>query len=304
MALLCVRQPPQRLRSSLQHACFARNSICTSSLVPAVGQPARLVFSAHDSIFGQPLWRPQSRSARRCSWAAQAAWGDDIEWKKAKISESTLAATGIQKVILDIGSGADSHTKPGQFVQVKVDGGKPGFYAIASPPDSNNQGVIELLVKNQGETAEALCSKSSGAEVEASPVMGKGFQVDKAPADKFPTVVIFATGTGISPIRSLIEADTLDVKHRKDVRLYYGTFSDDKTAYLDQVPSWEAQGISVKHVYSDNGQGYVQDAFEKDGLTDGSQACAVLVGQKEMCMAVTDLLVSKGVDKDKILLNF
>ena len=42
----------------------------------------------------------------------------------------------------------------------------------------------------------------------------------------------------------------------------------------------------------------------QDGLTDGSQACAVLVGQKEMCMAVTDILVAKGVDKDKILLNF
>lgn len=68
----------------------------------------------------------------------------------------------IQKVILDVGSAADSHTKPGQFLQVKVEGGKPGFYAIASPPDPNNQGVVELLVKNQGETAEALCSKSAG----------------------------------------------------------------------------------------------------------------------------------------------
>lgn len=55
----------------------------------------------------------------------------------------------------------------------------------------------------------------------------------------------------------------LQVKHRKDVRLYYGTFDAKKTAYLDQVPSWEALGITVKHVYSDDGQGYVQDAFEK-----------------------------------------
>ena len=42
----------------------------------------------------------------------------------------------------------------------------------------------------------------------------------------------------------------------------------------------------------------------QDGLQEGSQACAVLVGQKEMCMAVTDLLVAKGVNKENILLNF
>ena len=55
----------------------------------------------------------------------------------------------------------------------------------------------------------------------------------------------------------------MQVKHRKDVRLYYGTFNKEKTAYLDQVSSWEAQGISITHVYSDDGQGYVQDAFDK-----------------------------------------
>lgn len=42
----------------------------------------------------------------------------------------------------------------------------------------------------------------------------------------------------------------------------------------------------------------------QDGLEDGSRACAVLVGQKEMCLTVTDLLVSKGIDKGNILLNF
>lgn len=56
-----------------------------------------------------------------------------------------------------------------------------------------------------------IISMFAGAEVEASAVMGKGFQIDQVPADKFPTVVIFATGTGISPIRSLIESGALNV---------------------------------------------------------------------------------------------
>ena len=52
----------------------------------------------------------------------------------------------------------------------------------------------------------------TGAEVDASPVQGKGFPVEKVPAEKFPTVIIFATGSGISPIKSLIESEALEVR--------------------------------------------------------------------------------------------
>ena len=39
-------------------------------------------------------------------------------------------------------------------------------------------------------------------------------------------------------------------------------------------------------------------------MPDGSSTCAVLVGQKEMCQAVTELLLKQGVSKDNVLLNF
>lgn len=35
-----------------------------------------------------------------------------------------------------------------------------------------------------------------------------------------------------------------------------------------------------------------------------SKACAVMVGHKEMCEAVTKVLESKGVAKEHILMNF
>ena len=68
----------------------------------------------------------------------------------------------LQRVVIDIGGNAKGHVKGGQFVQLKVGESKPGFYAIASPPDPNNQGIIELLIKNQGATSELLCSQPAG----------------------------------------------------------------------------------------------------------------------------------------------
>lgn len=51
----------------------------------------------------------------------------------------------------------------------------------------------------------------TGAEIEVSPVMGKGFPMDKAPPAEIPYLLIFATGTGIAPIKALIDANALQV---------------------------------------------------------------------------------------------
>lgn len=43
------------------------------------------------------------------------------------------------------------------------EGGKAGFFAIASPPGADKEnGVVELLVKAQGGTAEELCAAEAG----------------------------------------------------------------------------------------------------------------------------------------------
>ena len=47
--------------------------------------------------------------------------------------------------------------------QIRVGDSKPGFYAIASPPDPNNQGVVELLVKAVPDsTAQLLADSQDG----------------------------------------------------------------------------------------------------------------------------------------------
>ena len=206
-----------------------------------------------------------------------AAWGQDIEWTPVKVKQSYKAAEGVslllqvhqlchgfkgcciadwlgwllqlQTVILDIGALGLSYQKGGQFLQLKVGDSSPGFYAIASGPDPGSKGVIELLIKKAGDTAERVCSAPegstpdqshaqdlaplpecradhptlqacvgfrrdqkrivAGSEIHASPVMGKGFPIDKCPPETFPTLLIFCTGSGISPIRSLIESDAL-----------------------------------------------------------------------------------------------
>lgn len=50
---------------------------------------------------------------------------------------------------------------------------------------------------------------------------------------------------------------------RRKVKLFWGTHDADSTAYKDNISEWEAAGVQVVPVYSADGNGYVQDVFEK-----------------------------------------
>ena len=50
-----------------------------------------------------------------------------------------VLALQMQGLTVDTGGIAEGYKTPGQFVQVRIGDSKPGFFAIASPPDPNNQ---------------------------------------------------------------------------------------------------------------------------------------------------------------------
>jgi arabinosyltransferase len=260
------------------------------------------------ALQGQPLRLHSGRRQRLGAMILHAQWGADVAFTDAKILETGKAADNLHRCLVDIGSLASEYTIPGQFIQAKIAAnGKAGFFAIASAPDSNNAGVVELLIKPNGEAAEAICAATEGATVKVSSVMGKGFPVERIPADSFKKVYLFATGSGISPIKALIESGKLNAGAREQVTLYYGTRTPAAMAFGDRLSQWEEEfGVKVVPVYSQEGQGYVQDVFlSQGGVSGGSEGVAcILCGQKGMAEAVTEALTAAGVVKENILTNF
>ncbi|XP_060214696.1 fruit protein pKIWI502 [Lycium barbarum] len=255
---------------------------------------------------------------RRLAVTAAAVRQDTNLWTTAPLLTVSPAATeSLFHVTIDVSDYPDlatSHTKPGQYLQLRIpDVEKPSFLAIASPPSvAASKGVFEFLVKSiSGSTAEMLCELKKGDVVELSQVMGKGFDLEQiSPVDKYQTVLIFATGSGISPIRSLIEAG-FGADKRSDVRLYYGARNLKRMAYQDRFKNWASSGVKVVPVLSqpDDGwtgeHGYVQAAFARaKNIFSPQSTGAVLCGQKQMAEEVTSLLVADGVSTEKILKNF
>ncbi|KAI3848924.1 hypothetical protein MKW98_014458 [Papaver atlanticum] len=242
---------------------------------------------------------------------------DTTVWTQAPLTTLTKAAEDLYNISINVSDSPhliSSYTKPGQYIQVKLpEIEKPSFLAIASSPTtSSSNGEFQFLVKSiEGSIAQLLCGLKKGDVVELSSVMGKGFDVNQiSPPEKFPSVFIFATGSGISPVRSLIESG-FPANKRPDVWLYYGARNLQRMAYQDRFKEWEASGVKVVPVLSqpedrwDGERGYVQAAFARakhifNPLSTGS----VLCGQKQMAEEITSLLVAEGVSTEKILKNF
>jgi ferredoxin-NADP reductase len=74
----------------------------------------------------------------------------------------------------------------------------------------------------------------AGQGLSMSPVAGKGFAVSKLKDPSPGGVVLFATGSGISPVRALLEEGVLSRGQGADVRLYYGARTPARMAYQDR----------------------------------------------------------------------
>lgn len=177
----------------------------SSSLPHALHTPPLLPMSILRRLTPRHLSLHINRNnRRRVASVAAAVRQDTTVWSQAPLSQIEPAAESLFHVTIDVSDFPDlatSHTRPGQYLQLRIpDVEKPSFLAIASPPSyAVEKGAFEFLVKSvAGSTAELLCGLKKGDVVELSQVMGKGFQLDRiSPPEKYPTVLIFATGSGI-----------------------------------------------------------------------------------------------------------
>jgi len=230
---------------------------------------------------------------------------------------------------------------PGQYVQVRPAGAgedvKPAFLAIASPPTGKVTSEAdaaageskapvpatwEFLVKKT-ENNSWLTSATSSIEI--SQPMGNGFPMKENLEGykyDFPTqnLLLFATGSGIAPIRSAIESGMLNIappgSGGRTCTLYYGVRTPDDLSYVSKFPEWESLGVQVVPVISRpdlpcesgtvwNGRtGYVQNALEEDGVPIPRNSGALLCGVKGMCESVRGMLMEANMFEGRILTNF
>jgi NAD(P)H-flavin reductase len=277
-----------------------------------------LVGASDGLVHGSAFWQ-QSKGK---GTALFMGWGPEPEWSPASILSTEVACPSGSCVSVAVTVSPDlveEYKIPGQYVQVRRPGSEdnPLFLAIASPPGPEAGNTIEFLIKRTENNAW-ITDAASGSGVEISQCMGGGFPMaENLEGFKydFPTqnVLLFATGSGIAPIRSAIESGQLGVGGGRSARLYYGCATPDDMPYAERFGEWEQMGVEVVPVISrpenvaggwSGRTGYVQNALEEDGVPIPRNSGALLCGVKGMCEAVKDVMTKAGTFEGRVLTNF
>ena len=261
-------------------------------------------------------------------------WNDDVAFRECSITRNTKATEKGELYALAVSlpkndieeSMLKKFSVPGQFVQMKtVETDKPAFIAIANgPTNARATRRFEFLVKRPKEgyrdattgeemasTAQKLCDAEVSTKVLVSEPMGKGFRV---PSSEIGEVLCFATGSGISPVKSLLEEGFFDDDENttkgRETHVFYGTRDKEHTAFAEELKNTLGGRVNIIHAYSADGNGYAQDYFKRmvdSGeltLKDPKKTIAVLCGQKEMTEQTIEVLEKVGVPRERILMNF
>ncbi|TVU22194.1 hypothetical protein EJB05_31876, partial [Eragrostis curvula] len=262
-------------------------------------------------------FRLLSAAALASAAPAPAPAQPPTDWAEAPIASvrPATADASLYHVSLDLSAHRGllaSHAAAGQFLPFRLPAAPyPIFLAIASPPPASlGDSSFDFLVKRlPGTPSASLCDLRPGDLVHVgSSVVGRGFEVAKI-ADAH-NVLVFATGSGISPIRSLIESG-FGENGKIGVNLFYGVRNLQRMAYQERFSDWESKGVKIIPVLSrPDGQwtgerGYVQNVFSRmRKVIDTSSMGVILCGHKQMTEEITRVLVADGLSKDKILTNF
>jgi benzoyl-CoA 2,3-dioxygenase component A len=198
----------------------------------------------------------------------------------------------IHHIVLDL-SAQDFPFLEGQSVGIIPPGrdnkGKPHLmrlYSVASQRDGEDGMASQLaltvkrVVKDnegklqRGKCSNFLCDLPVGSQIQVVGPFGVGFLM---PSDEQAPLIMICTGTGIAPMRAMIQRRQALTQTAADrMLLFYGGRTPHETAYYDELAVLKGQVLDLSFAFSrQSGQPrhYVQDV-----LRDRHETVARLLG--------------------------
>lgn len=197
----------------------------------------------------------------------------------------------------------ETYQTAGQYTRLTFEDGVARPYAIASPPGTSD---VEFLLKVPEERAVQLCALGAEDRVHAGRAQGPGFPLDKVTGR---ALWLFAVGSGIAPLRAVVEQLLPRRTELSDITLLVGARTRADLAFSERFATWAGLGIAVRPVLSrpepgwDGLTGYIQDHIPKT-FPHPDKVLAFVCGLPEMDKAVHASLLERGVGPDRVFRNY
>lgn len=198
-----------------------------------------------------------------------------------------------------------AYKTPGQYVQIRTGGLKPGFFAIASAP---SRPQTDLLIKRGSPLADAIAATPPGSPLQVSIPAGRGYPFEQA---RGRNLMIIGVGSGIAPLRAVIQSVIDERDAYGAVQLIYGARSPHSIPYNAEMDAWQAREIEVIRICSQPGEhvwngpvGRVQDAIKTAHAQLDPRCAAFVCGMKAMVEDVKATLGNLGLPPERVFQNF
>jgi 2-polyprenylphenol hydroxylase and related flavodoxin oxidoreductases len=195
--------------------------------------------------------------------------------------------------------------RPGQHMNVFLDDGSHRTFSMASIPDGN---VVDFHVRRipGGRFTERLLAALQPGDLLDVEIPLGTFRYHE---EDYRALLMVATGTGLSPIKSILES-LMDDPDCPPVWLYRGARTEADLYLHDEVVKWGGRLYDFRYVpvlsradASWGGRrGHVQDAVAQD-LADLSEHSIYLCGSPAMISDAKEAFLARGASIDHVYVD-
>lgn len=187
---------------------------------------------------------------------------------------------------------------PGQFIFCSI----PGVGEAPISICSYSEDYVELNIREVGNVTNALAGRKKGSRLLVRGPYGKPYPIGHF---KGKNLIVVGGGSGVDPLKGLIEYVE---KHRdefNDIHLLFGFRSPDDALFRDKLDAWRSK-FSV-HVTFDKVEkktsgervGFVTDLVSEQ-IHDNLKKVAFVCGPPVMIDKASTILLNKGFGEDQI----
>jgi anaerobic sulfite reductase subunit B len=192
--------------------------------------------------------------------------------------------------------------QPGQFFQVSI----PKYGEAPISVSGIGEGTIDLTIRRVGRVTNEVFERYAGERLFLRGPYGIGFDVELYRGRE---VVIVAGGTGVSPVRPVIEHFYWHPEPGRKVSLIAGFKSREDILFAEDFTRWQEQMDVILTVDNNNGdpdlrQGLVTEYIPALAIADPARAAAIVVGPPAMMRFSIQALLRRGIAEENIWVSY
>ncbi len=195
----------------------------------------------------------------------------------------------------------EGEVKPGQFFEVSL----PKFGEAPISVSGYTNDSVDLTIRKVGKVTDEIFENYVGDKLFLRGPYGNGFDIDTYKGEE---LLVVAGGTGLSPVRALVDHFATNIDEVKRLHIVAGFKSEEDILFIDDIKRWEKTSNLVLTLDKNENNylaktGLVTEHLPNISFDDISKTVAVVVGPPMMMHFTVLKLLEIGFKEENIWIS-